>query len=107
MSINSTNLQYSDKDDLRKTFFVLGKEHSFDILKYLEENGKANATKTARDLNIHVATAVKYLNEFYELELVDRRTLRGRSREYFEYELKNPKISIDVDLSKLLEQPNK
>ena len=90
------------KENMRKMLFVLGKEHCLDVMICVYKNGWQTASQVARDLNIHIATAVKYLSELYELGLVDRRIKKGKTREAFEYQLKNPKIKIEVDVSQLM-----
>ena len=78
--------------------FVLGKKHCLDVMICLYKNRWQTASQVARDLNIHIATAVKYLSELYELGLVDRQVKMGRTREAYEYQLKNPKIEIEIDI---------
>jgi predicted transcriptional regulator len=90
------------KEDMRKMLFVLGKEHCMDVMINLYKNDWQTASQVARDLNIHIATAVKYLSELHELGLVDRRIKKGKTRESFEYQLKNPKIKIELDISRLM-----
>jgi len=90
------------KENMRKMLFVLGKEHCLDVMICVYKNGWQTASQVARDLNIHIATAVKYLSELYELDLVDRRVKKGKTREAYEYQLKNPKIKIEFDISQLM-----
>ena len=91
-----------EKKDMRKMLFVLGKEHCLDVMINLYKNDWQTASQVARDLNVHIATAVKYLSELHELGLVDRRVKQGKTRESFEYQLKNPKIKIEFDISQLM-----
>lgn len=93
------------KDDIRRMLFVLGKEHCLDVMINLNKNGWQTASEVARDLNIHIATAVKYLSELYELDLVERRVKRGKTRKAFQYVIKDPKVRIEFDLSNLKASP--
>jgi predicted transcriptional regulator len=93
------------KEDIRRMLFVLGKEHCLDVMINLNKNGWQTASEVAKDLNIHIATAVKYLSELYELELVDRRVKRGKTRKAFEYQMRDPKVRIEFDLSALRAKP--
>jgi predicted transcriptional regulator len=93
------------KEDIRRMLFVLGKEHCLDVMINLNKNGWQTASEVARDLNIHIATAVKYLSELYELDLVDRRVKRGKTRKAFEYVIRDPKVRIEFDLSNLRARP--
>lgn len=79
-------------------FFVLGKEHCLDVMASVHASGWSTASEVARDLNIHIATAVKYLSELNELELLKRRTRKGKTREAFEYRTKSSRIRVEVDL---------
>jgi len=92
-----------DKESIRRLLFVLGKEHCLDVLINVHNNGWQTASEVASDLNIHIATAVKYLTELHELNLVNRRVERGKTREAFEYQVKNQNIRIEFELNSLLE----
>ena len=92
------------KEDLRRMLFVLGKEHCLDVMICVYKNGWQTASQVARDLNIHIATAVKYLSELHELDFVDRRIKKGKTREAYEYHLKTPKIKIELDISQLMDK---
>ncbi len=90
------------KEDMKRMLFVLGKEHCLDVMICVYNNDWQTASEVARDLNIHIATAVKYLSELHELGLVNRRVKRGKTREAFEYQVKNPKVKIEFDISTLI-----
>ena len=92
------------KEDMRRMLFVLGKEHCLDVMIYLYKNDWQTASQVARGLKIHIATAVKYLSELHELDFLDRRLKKGKTRESFEYQLKNPKINIELDISQLMSE---
>lgn len=79
--------------------YVLGKEHSLDVIMNVYKNGWRTASEVASDLDIHVATAVKYLSELHELGLANRRGKRGRTRATFEYQVKKQVISIEFELN--------
>jgi hypothetical protein len=93
------------KEDIRRMLFVLGKEHCLDVMINLNKNGWQTASEVARDLNIHIATAVKYLSELFELDMVERRVKRGKTRKAFEYQMKDPTVRIEFDLSSLRARP--
>ena len=71
----------------------------------LNKTGWQTASEVARDLNIHIATAVKYLSELHELDFVERRIKRGKTRKAFEYKVKDPKVTIEFDLGVLKSHP--
>ncbi len=89
------------KENMKRMLFVLGKEHCLDVMINVFKNDWQTASEVARDLNIHIATAVKYLSELYELGLVNRRVKRGKTREAFEYQVKDPKVKIEFDITAL------
>jgi predicted transcriptional regulator len=89
------------KEHLRKMLFVLGKEHCLDVMISLHNNSWQTASEVARDLRIHIATAVKYLSELHDLGFLNRRIKRGKTREAFEYQLKDSKVLIEFDLTSL------
>jgi predicted transcriptional regulator len=95
------------KDDLRRLLFVLGKEHCLDVMINLYKNEWQTASSVAKDLNLHVATAVKYLSELHELGLVNRRIKRGRTRDAFEYSLRTQNIRIEIEIETLIENKSK
>lgn len=81
--------------------FVLGKEHCLDVMINVYKNNWRTASEVARDLKLHIATAVKYLSELYSLKLVNRRIRKGKTREAFEYQLKSPRVKIEFDVASL------
>ncbi|UCF08439.1 MAG: helix-turn-helix transcriptional regulator [Thermoplasmata archaeon] len=93
-----------DKESIRRLLFVLGKEHCLDVLINVHKKDWQTASEVARDLNIHIATAVKYLTELHELGLVNRRVKRGKTREAFEYQVKNQNIRIEFELTQLMDR---
>jgi predicted transcriptional regulator len=92
------------KEDMKKMLFVLGKEHCLDVMINLYKNDWQTASEVAGDLKVHIATAVKYLSELHELGFVDRRVKKCKMREAYEYQLKNPKIKIELDISQLMSE---
>ena len=93
-----------NKEDIRRMLFVLGKEHCLDVMICLNKNGWQTASEVARDLDIHIATAVKYLSELHELGLLGRRVKKTKTRGAFEYKLENPRVIIELDLTELMDQ---
>lgn len=81
--------------------YILGKEHSLDVMMNLHQHGWQTASEVARDLDIHIATAVKYLSELHELGLVNRRVRRARTRKAFEYQCEKEFIRIEFKLDAL------
>ena len=96
-----------EKKNIRKILFVLGKEHCLDVMINVYKNGWQTASEVAKDLDLHIATAVKYLSELHELGLMNRRKKRGKTREAFEYQLTTSKIKIEFDVNSLMGKKTK
>lgn len=79
---------------------ILGKEHAFEILTRVYERGPSTASMIAKDLNLHIATVVKHLTELYEIGLLERTVKVCKTRDAFEYKVKDPKIEISIDLER-------
>ena len=92
------------KTDIRRMLFVLGKEHCLDVMISLNKNGWQTASQVAKDLDIHIATAVKYLSELHELGLLKRRLKKTKTRGAFEYKLGDAKVNIELDFTVLMNQ---
>lgn len=88
-----------DAKKFQRKAYILGKEHSLSILKYLQTNGWDKASDVARELDIHTATATKYLQELEEIDILKMRKAKGETREVKEYRLLNPLIDLEYDLS--------
>ncbi len=79
--------------------YVLGKTHSLDILELIQSMGWSKASDIAKELDLHVATASKYLAELEEIKVLEVRRVKGKTRMVLEYRLKDPKINLNLDLS--------
>ncbi len=88
---------YDEK--FRRMAYVLGKEHSIEVLRYLYEHGWSKASDVAAEYDFHIATATKYLKELTGIGLVEERTGRGKTGDVQEYNLKDPQVTLHLDLS--------
>ena len=99
-----TMTQYEDEyaDPVRhptkRLAAVLGKDLTGRILGVLIMESHLSASEIAGKLNIHIATAQKYLLEMKDAGLVDCRTRRSPTRPTEEYWLTKDKVRIEVDL---------
>ena len=78
---------------------ILGKEHSIAILEELFISPWSSASEIAQELSIHIATAVKYLEEFRVGKIVEARVRKTKAREAFEYKITNPDINLNLNIS--------
>ena len=86
------------EEEFQRRAYVLGKEHSLDILRYLFSEGWSKSSDLANDLGIHIATASSYLEELHEVDLLDMREVQGKTRQVKEYRISDPNISLNLDL---------
>ena len=81
--------------EIREVVSVLAREYSFEVLRELHHRGWSGASEIARELGIHVATAMRKLAELETLGFLEKRN-RSASR-VVEYRLASPRIEILVD----------
>ncbi len=86
-------------EEFRRKAYVLGKEHSIDILRYTYDKNWVKASDVAEYCGLHIATASKYLSELHDIGLLNKRIGQGKTREVKEYSLKGSKIEFSFDLS--------
>lgn len=96
-----------NKEQFRRAAFVLGKDHCLDIVETLYLKKWATATEVAEELNIHTATAVKYLSELYEIGIAKKRTRTGKYKDAPEYKLINPEIKLTLNFEKIIAEESK
>ncbi len=87
-------------EKFRRCSYVLGKDHSLDILESIHSCGWSKASDIAKELDLHVATASKYLAELEEIDVLESREAKGKTRQVIEYRIKDPKIELTYDISK-------
>lgn len=84
-----------DQRSFRRVVLLLSGDYSLAILKAMRDGGWHLSSEIARNLNIHVSTASKFLQGLADLELVERRAHDGRTSEY---RLESPRLHFEVDL---------
>jgi len=65
------------------------------ILKAIRDGNWHLSSEVARELNIHITTASKFLHRLSELGLIEH---RARDNRTFEYRLSSPRFRFEVDL---------
>lgn len=88
-----------DAKKFQRKAYVLGKDHSLRILYHIHSQGWTKASDVAEELDIHTATASKYLEELEEVGILEMRKAKGETREVKEYRIENPMITLEYDLS--------
>lgn len=87
------------KEQFKATVNILAGGHGLPILNLLHSRGWSIASDVASELEIHTTTASKYLTKLYEVGILERRTRKCRTRKAYEYNLRSPRICIDLDIS--------
>ncbi len=75
---------------------ALAREYSIEVLQELHVRGWSSASELAREMGIHIATAMRKLAELETLGLLEKRTRAGA--DIMEYRLASPRIEIVLDL---------
>src|SRR5436309_8484784 len=98
-------LAASDIGHTQSVLASLAREYSLEILQELHGRGWSTASEVARNLGIHVATAMRKLAELEALGLVTDRTRDGS--DLTEYGLASSRIEIVIDLDSVAENASK
>src|SRR5437773_5643285 len=84
---------------------ALAREYCIDLLRELHGTGWSTASEVARNLGIHVATAMRKLAELEALGMVTDRTRDGN--DLTEYGLASSRIEIVIDLDSVAKNASK
>lgn len=74
---------------------ALAREYSIELLQELHARGWSSASELAREMGIHVATAMRKLAELEGLDLLEKRSRVGS--DVTEYHLSRPRFEIVLD----------
>ncbi len=77
---------------------ALAREYSVELLQELHLRGWSSASELAREMGIHVATAMRKLAELESLGLLDKRRRPGT--DIAEYRLTKPRLEIVLDFDR-------
>jgi len=85
---------------------VLAGEKTFEVLHYLKNHPFSNASKIAKELNIHVATVQKYLEVFEKYSVVSSTVQQkiGRPSKIYKYIGGEIRLNMDVVINLLEEK---
>jgi len=89
-SIRTANLE-----EAREVMTALAREYSVDLLRELHGAGWSTASEVARNLGIHVATAMRKLSELEALQLLEKRVRTGS--DLVEYRPVSARVEIVLD----------
>ena len=91
-----------NKQEIQQILSVLGTEGILDTLLCVKKLKWVTASEISREMNTHVATAVKRLSGLYDIGILDRRVRKGRTRSAQEYSLISNSFGLDIDLNELV-----
>jgi hypothetical protein len=79
----------------------LSRDYAEELFALLATYRNISASEAASRLNLHIKTVQDFLEDLFNLDLVEREEVYEGKRPYYRYNLKVRKITIDVDLSHL------
>jgi len=80
----------------------ISKDYAEDLFRLLATYSSISASEAASRLDLHVKTVQDFLEQMFELGILDREEVYEKKRPYYRYNLKIDKIVMMLDLSKLL-----
>lgn len=88
--------------EARKLSNYLSKGYAEQIFRLLMTYQDISATEAASRLNLHVQTAQEFLETMTSYEILSKKEVSESKRPYFRYKLAKRKISLEIDLDRVL-----
>jgi hypothetical protein len=82
----------------------ISKDYAEDLFRLLATYKSISASEAASRLDLHVKTVQDYLEDMYDLQILDKEEVYEGKRPYFRYSLKVKKICMEIDLSHILRE---
>jgi len=82
----------------------ISKDHAEEIFRLLVNYKNISASEAASRLNLHIQTAQDFLEAMAFLGIIAKKEVYEKKRPYFRYSLLKQNISMDIDLTSLLEK---
>jgi hypothetical protein len=76
----------------------LSKDYAEDLFRLLATYESISASEAASRLNLHIKTVQDFLEDIFDLKILDKEEVYEGKRPYFRYKLKVKKISLEIDL---------
>lgn len=83
---------------------LISKDYAEDFFALLVNYQDISASEAASRLGLHIRTAQDFLEGLTDLEILDKSEVHEKKRPYFRYTLMTDRISIDVDLNKIVKE---
>lgn len=90
-----------DFKDAAKLGSCLSKDYAEDLFRLLVTYKSISASEAASRLNLHIKTVQDFLEDMFDLRLLDREEVYEGKRPYFRYRLIKDKICMSLDLTPL------
>lgn len=93
-----------DFKEAAKLGSCLSKDYAEDLFRLLATYNSISASEAASRLNLHIKTVQDFLEDMYNLKILNREEVYEGKRPYFRYWLMTNKISMSIDLRSLSEK---
>jgi predicted transcriptional regulator len=90
-----------DFKEAAKLGSCLSKDYAEDLFRLLATYKSISTSEAASRLNLHIKTVQDFLEDMFNLKILEREEVYEGKRPYFRYTLNVKEISIKVNLSKL------
>ena len=84
----------------------IAKDYAEDLFELLVNYQDVSASEAASRLNLHIKTAQDFLEAMASLDVVSKTEVHEKKRPYFRYALKEPRIRMDIDLTRIKKKPS-
>ena len=88
-----------DFKEAAKLGSCLSKDYAEDLFRLLATYKSISASEAASRLDLHIKTIQDFLEDLYNLEILDREEVYEGKRPYFRYWLKTSQITMSIDLT--------
>jgi len=82
----------------------ISKDYAEDLFRLLATYKSISASEAASRLDLHIKTVQDYLEDMFELQILDKEEVYEGKRPYFRYSLKVKKIFMEIDLTYLFRE---
>ncbi len=77
---------------------IMGKKHVPEIISELKKKGWLKASDLSSYLSLSTATAVRYLKDMSDIDILKRRKVEGLTGEIWEYSIAEKRVIYEIEL---------
>lgn len=81
----------------------ISKDYAEDLFRLLATYSSISASEAASRLNLHIKTVQDFLEDMFRLNILEREEVYEGKRPYFRYRLKVSRITMEIDLTPLIQ----